>query len=94
MALRIKSAQKKHRQSLKKRARNNYVRTTIKSKTKLFNAAVEEKDVEKANERLKEIISAYDKAATKGVIHARNASRHISRFSKKVHNISSNADTQ
>ena len=94
MALRIKSAKKKHRQSLKKRARNNYVRTTLKTKTKLFNAAIEEKDVEKANERLKEIISAYDKAATKGVIHSRNASRHISRFSKKVSNLSSNSQAE
>lgn len=94
MALRIKSAKKKHRQSLKKRERNNYVRTTLKTKTKLFNAAIEEKDIEKANERLKDIVSAYDKAATKGVIHSRNASRHISRFSKKVHNLSSTADSQ
>ena len=94
MALRIKSAKKKHRQSLKKRARNNYVKSTLKTKTKLFNAAVEEKDIEKANERLKEVTSAYDRAATKGVIHSRNASRHIARFSKKVHNLSANSDTQ
>ena len=74
MALRIKSAKKKHRQSLKKRARNNYVKSTLKTKTKLFYAALEEKNVDMANERLKEIVSAYDKAATKGVIHSRNAS--------------------
>lgn len=94
MALRIKSAKKKHRQSLKKRDRNNYVKSTLKTKTKLFNAAVEEKDVETANQRLKEIISAYDKAATKGVVHKRNASRHVSRFSKRLYNLSSSAQAE
>ena len=87
MALRKKSAKKKQRQSLKKRARNNFVKTTLKTKTKSLLAAIEERDAEKANERLKDTISAFDKAATKGVIHKKNASRNISRFSKKVHNM-------
>ena len=87
MGLRKKSAKKKQRQSLKRKARNNFIKTTLKTKTKSLLASVEEKDAEKANERLKDIISAYDKAATKGVIHKRNASRNISRFSKKVNNL-------
>ena len=89
MALRIKSAKKKHRQSLKKRARNNFVKTTLKTKTKALLSAVEEKDTEKANQQLKDVVSAFDKAATKGVIHKKNASRNISRYSKKVQNIQS-----
>ena len=87
MALRIKSAKKKHRQSLKKRARNNFVKTTLKTKTKSLLSAIEEKDLEKANQQLKDVVSAFDKAATKGVIHKKNASRNISRYSKKVHSI-------
>ena len=94
MALRIKSAKKKHRQSLKKRSRNNFVKTTLKTKTKLFNSAIEEKDIEKADGRLKEIISAYSKAATKGVIHKKNATRNISRFSKKVSALKAEGQSQ
>ncbi|MGI9533499.1 MAG: 30S ribosomal protein S20 [Thermodesulfobacteriota bacterium] len=74
---------------MKKRGRNNFVRTTLKTKTKSLLSAVDENDTAKANERLKDIISAFDKAATKGVIHKKNASRNISRFSKKVHNMQS-----
>ena len=89
MALRIKSAKKKHRQSLKKRARNNFVKTTIKTKTKSLLSAIDENDAEKAGQQLKVVVSAFDKAATKGVIHKKNASRNISRYSKKVHNMQS-----
>ena len=88
MALRIKSAKKKHRQSLKKRARNNFVRSTLKTKFKSFYAAVEEKDKDKSTEKLREVVSALDKAATKGVIHKRNASRHVARLSKKLDTLS------
>ena len=88
MALRIKSAIKKNRQSIKKRARNNFVRSTLKTKLKSFYSALEEKDKDKSNQKLREIISALDKAATKGVIHKRNAARRVARLSKKVHNLS------
>ena len=94
MALRIKSAKKKHRQSLKKKARNNFVKSTLKSKTKVFNTAIQEKDVEKADEKLREIVSAYSKAASKGVIHKKNAERNISRFSKKVHTLKTETQPQ
>lgn len=88
MALRIKSAKKKHRQSLKKRARNNFVRSTLKTKFKAFHLAIEENDKDRSNQKLREVISALDRAATKGVIHKRNASRHVARLSKKLDTLS------
>lgn len=91
MALRIKSAKKKHRQSLKRKARNNFVKSTLKTKVKDFYSSLEQKDLEKSSQKLKEVVSAYDKAATKGVIHNKNASRNISRLSKKVHGLSSSS---
>lgn len=84
MALRTKSAIKKHHQSIKKRDRNRFVVSTLRGKIKNFQDALDEKDVEKSKSLLRDLISFIDKAATKGVIHKSNASRKISRYSKKV----------
>lgn len=84
MGLRIKSAQKKHRQSLKRRERNRFVVSTLKTKIKRYTEALHAEDVEKSKTLLKELVSLTDKAATKGVIHSRKASRCVSRFSKKL----------
>ncbi len=88
MSLRIKSAQKKHRQSLKRRERNRFVMSTLKTKIKGYTDALESKDVEKSKDILKELVSLTAKASTKGVIHKRKASRRISRFSKKLDDLS------
>lgn len=89
MALRTKSAIKKHRQSLKRRERNKFVVSTLRGKIKNFLNALEEKDLEKSQILLKDLISSIDIAATKGVIHKSNASRKISRYSKKVTDLNS-----
>jgi small subunit ribosomal protein S20 len=88
MAKRIRSAVKKHRQSLKRRARNISVRSTLKTLVKKLNAAVEARDLSKSQEALRVAISAFDKAASKGIIHKGTASRNISRLSKKVYELS------
>ena len=83
MALRIKSAKKKHRQSLKRRARNRYVISTLKTKIKKFKLTIEEKDVEKSSDLLRDLASAFDKASAKGILHKKNSSRNIANFSRK-----------
>lgn len=83
-----KSAIKRHRQSLKRQARNRAVKTRIKNVVKAVRAAIQEKDMAKAQEALVTANSVLDKAATKGVIHKKNASRRISRLSKAVAGIS------
>ncbi len=88
MGLRIKSAQKKHRQSLKRQERNRFVMSTLKTKTKRYEEALKNKDIGKSGDLLKELVSLTDKAATKGTIHRRKASRHISRVSKKFDDLS------
>lgn len=87
MGLRKKSAIKKQRQSIKRKARNGFVKTTLKTKTKSLLGLVKEQDAEKAAEQLKVVVSAFDTAAAKGVVHKKNASRNIARLSKKVHNM-------
>ena len=88
MGLRIKSAIKKHRQSLKRKERNKFISSTLKTKIKQFNSAIEEKDLDKSKEMLKSLTSAFDKASTKGLFHKKNSSRKVSRFSKKLHDLS------
>ncbi len=87
MGLRKESAIKKQRQSIKRKARNGFVKATLKTKTKSLLGLIKEKDTEKAVEQLKDVVSAFDKAATKGVVHKKNASRNVARLSKKVHDM-------
>ena len=79
------SALKRHRQSLKRRARNRAVKTRIKNVVKnVTPTAIEEKDADKARIALKEASSVLDSAATKKVIHWRKAARKISRLNQAV----------
>jgi len=82
-----KSALKRHRQSLKRRARNRISKTRIKNTVKAVRMAVEEKDVAKALEALKDATSILDRAARKKVIHQRQAQRRIARLQVAVNKI-------
>lgn len=77
-----KSAEKRNRQALKRRARNTTVRTTVKTAVKQAREAVASKDPQKAAEALKVAEKQLGKAASKGVMHKRTVSRRISRLAK------------
>ena len=77
-----KSALKRARQSEDRRLRNKAVKTRVKSITKDVLAAT----AETAADDLKIAQSIIDKAAKKGVIHSRTASRKISRLTKAAAN--------
>lgn len=81
----LPSVEKRHRQSLKRRARNVATRTSLKSSLKKLHAAITAKDATKAKDALKVATRSLSTAASKGVIHKSNASRRISRLSKAVH---------
>jgi small subunit ribosomal protein S20 len=78
-----KSAEKRHRQSLKRRARNLHWRSTVKTAVKKAREAVSAKDP-KAKELIVAAERTLKKAASKGVVHARNASRHVARLTKSL----------
>lgn len=84
-----KSALKRHRQSLKRRARNRISKTQIKNSVKAVRLAVEENDAPKAQEALKAAASLLDKAARKKIIHDRQAQRRIARLQTAVNKIAS-----
>ena len=75
---------KRHKQSLKKAARNRAARTRVKNVIKAVRVAVLEKDADKAASAFAAATSVLDKTASKGAIHWKNAARKISRLAKAV----------
>jgi small subunit ribosomal protein S20 len=75
-----KSAEKRNRQALKRRARNQAVRTQVKSAVKKAREALASKDPARVQEALRAAARTLDKAASKGVLHKGNASRRIARL--------------
>ncbi|HXF63992.1 MAG TPA: 30S ribosomal protein S20 [Caldilineaceae bacterium] len=74
-----KSAEKRNRQRLKREARNRIVRGSARTAVKKARLAIAAGDPN-AQELVRAAERALDKAASKGVIHANNASRRKSRL--------------
>ena len=83
MALRHKSAQKRHRQSLKRRLINRSRKSTIKTFSKKAVAAVQE-GAENAAELQRKAESLIDKAAKGSTLHKNAAARKKSRLAKAI----------
>lgn len=79
-----KSAEKRDRQSKKRRERNVAAKSAVKTKVKSVISEVETGNKEKSAQALKDAIPALHRAAAKGVIHKKKAARKISRLTKKV----------
>ncbi len=79
-----KSAEKRHRQSKIRNARNTHIRSTMRSYVKKVRIAIADGDLDTAKILLEKAVPYIDKAATKGVIHKATASRKISRLAKLV----------
>ncbi|MCG8687885.1 MAG: 30S ribosomal protein S20 [Desulfobacterales bacterium] len=77
-----KSAKKRAKQSQVRRMRNRAVKTSLKTLEKKLRDA--KASGENAEELMRQTQSAIHKAAKKGVIHKKTASRKISRLSKLV----------
>ena len=78
------SAEKRDRQNKKHKIRNSAVKSKTKTEIKKVLAAVEELNRESSEKALKSAITVINKAASKGVYHKNNASRKVSRLTKKV----------
>jgi small subunit ribosomal protein S20 len=85
-----KSAEKRDRQNKKNRKRNVAAKSAIKTKIKAVITSVDGKNKENSTNALKAVIPALNKAASKGIIHKKNASRKISRLTKKVMTLAKN----
>lgn len=90
----IKSQIKRNRQNEKARERNKAVRTALKTSTKKVHAAVASGDAEGATARALEASRAYDKAASKGMVHKRTAARHKSRLARAANRTAASASAE
>lgn len=66
---------------------NKAYRTRVRGTIKNVRQALDAQDAPAAQAALGEAITAISKAASKGVLHWKNASRKISRLSKHVHSL-------
>ncbi len=78
------SAEKRNRQRIKRTLRNRTVKSSVRTLVKRVRTAVETKDKAAAATALQIAIKALDKAATKGVLHVKAASRTVSRLTSAV----------
>ncbi len=81
----IKSAIKRVKTTEKRTIRNRYVKSTLRTAVRGFRTALDNND--DADLKLREALSAIDKAATKGVIHRNTASRKKSRLVKQFNTV-------
>ena len=84
-----KSAIKRNRQNEQRKLRNKSVKSFLRTNIKQVTSAVDAKDAAKARESLDKAVPVIDKAASKGVIHKRNAARKISRLTRAVNAVTS-----
>jgi len=77
------SARKRHRQNLKRQARNRAIKTRVRSAAKVALDAIEGNDKEAAAKSLREVMRVLHKAASKGTINRNAASRKIARLSRR-----------
>ena len=84
----IKSAKKRILVNEKKAARNQMIKSAVKTEIKKVRAAVEAGNKEEAAKALLAATSAIDKAESKGVIKKNTASRKVSRLALAVNKLS------
>ncbi len=77
-----KSVVKRRRQSEKRRLRSRAAKSRIKTLTKSLKSSSKDKKGSQAT--LSKVISAYDRAAQKGIIHPRAVARKKSRLAKQM----------
>lgn len=81
------SAEKRHRQSLKRRKRNRDTNGEVKSWIKKVSAEAENGNIEVAESSMKTASHLLDKAVVRGILHKNNAKRRISRLQKKLNSL-------
>jgi small subunit ribosomal protein S20 len=80
----IKSQIKRNRQAEVQRQRNKAARSSLKTQIKKFLGTVESGDKDAAQTAYRETAQAFDKAASKGIVHKNKAANTKSRLAKKL----------
>ena len=85
------SALKRNRQTEKRTARNQALRSRLRHAVRTVRRAVAGRDLAAAETSLRDATRALDKAVTKGLIHRNNASRRIARLAHAVSQLKTGA---
>jgi small subunit ribosomal protein S20 len=80
----VPAPSKRDKQSRKRFEQNRGVETRLRNLSKNFFRAIDAGDEERARQLRDEAQKAYDKAASKGVIHPNRAARKVSRLDKAL----------
>ncbi len=80
----IKSAMKRIRVIRKKSARNKMIKSQLKTAVRRFEEALDQNQFDVAKEKLRFVDKKLKQAASKNVIHKNNASRKLSRLTKRL----------
>lgn len=81
------SAEKRHRQSERRRIQNKSVKSALRTCAKKLVTAVHDKDKTAAETYMRELTKQYDTAARKGIIKLNTAARKKSRMQKLVNTL-------
>ena len=84
----IKSAEKRARQTIKRRAHNMALRSKLRTAIKSVTNAVDAGNKEEAAANLKVTSPIIDSMVNKGIIHRNKAARHKSHLSARVRELS------
>lgn len=83
-----KSAEKRNRQSEKRRQRNSQVKSSIRTAEKKVRKQLENQSKENVPALFNEFVKKIDTAACKGIVHWKTAARKKSRLAKKINTAS------
>jgi len=81
------AAYKSIRSDIKKRSRNERVNSELKTRTKKLEDLISLGKKDEAAKYFKLVCAKYSKAASKGIVHKKTASRKISRLAKRINAI-------
>jgi small subunit ribosomal protein S20 len=84
----IKSQIKRNKQNEKAHQRNKAVKSALKTSVRQFREAADAGDAERAEQALRAAYVKLDKAASKGVIHKKQAANRKSAIAKRAQEIS------
>jgi len=85
----IKSAEKRIRQNIKRRERNRYHRSRVRTAIRKLRAKIEAGETESAQTMLPDTLSLIDSSVSRGVFHRNTAARYKSRLTKAVRSMAS-----
>jgi small subunit ribosomal protein S20 len=80
----VSSADKAHRQNIKRRDHNRQLRSRLRTALKAIRTGIDSRNLAAAKDALTGAFSLVDKMANKGIIHKNAAGRYKSRLVKRV----------